>query len=170
MCILNCLLRYPDGRQSLTMLAHHLSDKKNLFLISNMAQLLTLVMDSLVAQLGGIKSLMAVSCKLGSIKRKQHQKDVYNTITSVLLLYFFFSFFKEPEDLSADSLLRQCLLLTETVTLSGHLKFSAVEARMNMEHGGVIRQCLRLGGCIGYSSDRITTHQLNQSHLHNSSL
>ena len=59
-----------SAKETLAKLSEHLADKKNLFLLSNMVQFLALVVDSLVAQSGGIKTLMAECCRLSTAKKK----------------------------------------------------------------------------------------------------
>lgn len=52
--------------------------------------------------------------------------------------------------MSAESLLRLCLQLYHILVLGGNLtkQLSLIEARMNMESGGVAKQTLRMGVCI----------------------
>lgn len=45
-------------------------------------------------------------------------------------------------------MLRQCLHLCDTLILTGRIRYTETETRMNMEHGGVLRQCLRLSMTI----------------------
>ena len=48
-----------------------LTDKKNLFLVSNAVQLTALVVDSMINQTGGIKMLLAECCHLPIAKKRQ---------------------------------------------------------------------------------------------------
>ena len=47
--------------------------------------------------------------------------------------------------MSAVSLLKLCLELHQSLVLDGSVKLSIIEARMDMESGGVLRQGLRMG-------------------------
>ena len=82
--------REGGGSDKVSRITEQLTDKKNLFLVSNAVQLTALVVDSMVSQTGGIKTLMAECCRLATAKKRQlSMLEVFYPHTHFNLAIFF---------------------------------------------------------------------------------